>query len=44
MSEIGAEFLHLDLQTALKDTDLKNKSNVTAYRKAVEKGVFGIGH
>ena len=30
MSEIGAEFLHLDLQTAPKDADLKNKSNVIA--------------
>jgi hypothetical protein len=53
MSEIGAEFLHLDLQTALKDADLKNKCNVTAYRlikkakaniQAVEKGMFGVGH
>jgi len=53
MSEIGDEFLHLDLQTALKDTDLKNKCNVRAYRlikkaeaniKAVEKGMFGVGH
>ena len=38
MSEIGAEFLHLDLQIALIDADLNNKCNVTAYKKAVEKG------
>ena len=51
--EIGAEFLYLDLQIALKDADLKNKCNVVAYRwikkakaniKAVEKGMFGVGH
>jgi len=30
--EIGAEFLYLDPQIALKDADLKNKCNVGAYR------------
>jgi len=50
---IGAEFLYLDLQIALKDADLKNKCNSTAYRlikkaeaniKAVESGVFPVAH
>ena len=50
---IGAEFLYLDLQAALKDADLKNKCNSTAYRlikkaeaniQAAEKGMFGVGH
>jgi hypothetical protein len=42
-----------DAQKVLKDADLKNKCNVGAYRlikkaeaniKAVEKGMFGVGH
>ena len=51
--EIGAEFLYLDPQIALKDTDLENKCNVGAYRlikkaeaniKAVGNRTFGVGH
>ena len=51
--EIGAMFLYLDPQIALKDADLKNKCNVGAYRlikkaeaniKALEKDMFGVGH
>ena len=51
--EIGAMFLFEDAQKVLKDADLKNKCNVGAYRwikkakaniKAVEKGLFGLGH
>jgi len=51
--EIGAMFLFEDAQKVLKDADLKNKCNVVAYRwikkakaniKAVEKGLFGLGH
>ena len=51
--EIGAMFLFEDAQKVLKDADLKNKCNVGAYRlikkaeaniKAVEKGMFGVGH
>jgi len=50
--EIGAEFLYLDPQIALKDADLKNKCNVGACRwikkakaniKAVERGMFAAG-
>jgi len=51
--EIGAIFIFEDAQKALKDTDLKNKCNVGAYRlikkaianmQSVEKGIFGVGH
>jgi hypothetical protein len=51
--EIGAMFIFEDAQKVLKDADLKNKCNVGAYRlikkaeaniKAVEKGMFGVGH
>ena len=51
--EIGAMFIFEDAQKVLKDADLKNKCNVVAYRwikkaeaniKAVEKGMFGVGH
>jgi hypothetical protein len=51
--EIGAIFIFEDAQKVLKDADLKNKCNVGAYRlikkaeaniKAVEKGLFGVGH
>ena len=51
--EIGAMFIFEDAQKILKDADLKNKCNVGAYRlikkaeaniKAVEKGMFGVGH
>ena len=51
--EIGAMFIFEDAQKVLKDADLKNKCNVGAYRlikkaeaniKAVEKGLFGVGH
>jgi len=51
--EIGAMFLFEDAQKVLKDADLKNKCNSTAYRlikkakaniKAAEKGMFGVGH
>ena len=46
-------FLFEDAQKVLKDADLKNKCNVVAYRsikkakaniKAVERGLFGVGH
>ena len=52
-SQIGAMFIFEDAQKVLKDADLKNKCNVGAYRlikkaeaniKAVEKGLFGVGH
>ncbi|GAB54411.1 hypothetical protein GPUN_0258 [Glaciecola punicea ACAM 611] len=51
--EIGAVFIFEDAQKVLKDADLKNKCNVGAYRlikkaeaniKAVESGMFGVGH
>ena len=51
--EIGAEFLYLDPQIAKGNLDSKNTCNVTACRylkkaedniKAVEKGMFGVGH
>ena len=51
--EIGAMFIFEDAQKVLKDADLKNKCNVGAYRlikkaeaniKAIEKGMFGVGH
>jgi len=51
--EIGAMFIFEDAQKVLKDTDLKNKCNVGAYRlvkkakaniKAVEKRMFVVGH
>ena len=51
--EIGAVFIFEDAQKVLKDADLKNKCNVGAYRlikkaeaniRAVEKGMFGVGH
>ena len=52
-SKIGAMFIFEEAQKVLKDADLKNKCNSTAYRlikkaeaniQAVEKGMFGVGH
>jgi len=46
-------FIFEDAQKVFKDADLKNKCNVGAYRlikkaeaniKAIEKGMFGVGH